>query len=142
KPVLMSDTDPNPREEEPAINERVPFRSGPDSLAFARTTGDPSGRMRSTGRFAVERSTHSQSPSSTLPRRGANCTASKIVLKVRFRRTPAPARILIFSRKVGRNEGADTFTLEFPGASPAIEKNPFSSVKALRSGRAGPNAST
>jgi len=71
-PVLMSETAPNPSEGAPAKKERVPFNSRPVSPVLAKTTGEPSGRILRTGRFAVERNTHSQSPSSLLPRRGAN----------------------------------------------------------------------
>src|SRR4051794_21107886 len=106
----MSERDPKPCEDDPARNERVPFRFGV-SFAFATTTGDPSGIIRSTGRFAVDRNTQSQSPLSVWLLRGANCTASNNVVRVRLSRMPAPALTLIFSRRVGRKAGAETLML-------------------------------
>src|SRR5947209_2481922 len=106
KPVLMSDIEPKPSDGAPAMKESVPFRSVEVDLS-ATMTGEPSGRIRSTGRFAPERSTRTQSPSSELLRRGEICSASKIVDKVRLSRTLAPAFTVIFSRKVGRKDGAE-----------------------------------
>src|SRR5258708_747085 len=109
--VLLSETEPKPCDGDPATKERVPFKSEPEWLVLATTTGEPSGRMRRTGRFAVERSTQSQSPSSSPPRRGANWTASNSVFNVRFNKTLAPALTPIFSRRVGKNAGAEALTL-------------------------------
>src|SRR3954465_7032923 len=110
KPVLMSEIEPKPSEGAPATKERVPFKSVDVDLS-ATITGEPSGRMRRTGRFAVEGNTQSQSPSSDVPSRGVNCSASKTVDRVRFNKMVAPALRLIFSRRVGKKEGAETLTL-------------------------------
>src|SRR5438270_6579316 len=68
--------------------------------------------------------------------------ASKIVERVRLSRTPAPAFKLIFSRSVGRKEGAETFTVYVPGINPDARKKPFSSVKTLKVSNAEPRTST
>src|SRR5215470_12598931 len=143
KPVLTSETAPKPLAGAPATNESVPFKSGWREISpFATMTGDPSGRTRNTGRFAVERRTQSQSPSSVPSRRGASWIASKIVDRVRLSRTPAPAFRLIFSRRVGRKAGAETFTLYRPGTKPDALKKPFSLVKTLMVSNAEPRTST
>src|SRR3954471_18896595 len=110
KPVLMSEIEPKPSEGAPATKESVPFKSLEVDDLSATVIGEPSGRMRRTGRFAVERNTQSQSPSSEVPCRGVNCNASNTVDKVRFNKMLAPALRLIFSRRVGRKAGAETFT--------------------------------
>ena len=78
---------------------------------------EPSSNMRKIGRLEAERSTHFQSSSSAAAH-GASWIASKSPLSFRLTMTLLPARRPTRSRKAGRNEGAEAFTLYVPGSKP------------------------
>src|SRR5207253_5088340 len=95
--------------------------TGVQTWLFRSTTVVPCVSTRRMGRLATERSVHFQSSSSTGLRNGTNSMASNNVVNVTFTISFAPARTPIFSRSVGRNEGALTLTLYVPGSRLATE---------------------